>query len=337
MRIRAQAVIDASGRSALLLASASPCASTNRSWPTSRCSPTTPACRAPTAAAAGDIRIVARADLGWFWMIPISDELMSVGRRAAAATSSSRCPRSSPRRCSRSSSPTRPLSARLMAHAERRWPVRVERDFSYGARAYAGDRWILAGDAGLVPRPGVLDRRGHRAGVGARGRTGRGGRDWRAATSPPARSAGFDRRQRGAVSVVPPLRARLLHARVPRSVLQPGSAPAACSARVITVLCRLLAAVAGSRACGSALFFLSVRLQARFGVVPSHLDATADDVRVTQQIADEGRAAATTPERSHERCERAKRVSHANGASRRSGERESVSGSPRGEAPRLRP
>ena len=38
---------------------------------------------------AGDIRIVAREDLGWFWMIPISDELMSVGvvlpRSAAVA------------------------------------------------------------------------------------------------------------------------------------------------------------------------------------------------------------------------------------------------------------
>ena len=28
---------------------------------------------------AGDIRIVARPDLGWFWLIPISDELTSVG------------------------------------------------------------------------------------------------------------------------------------------------------------------------------------------------------------------------------------------------------------------
>src|SRR5262249_19621015 len=36
------------------------------------------------------------------------------------------------------------------------------------------------------------------------------------------------------------------------------------------------------------------------------------------------------------RCERASRASHATGASRRSGERGRVSGSPRGEAPRLR-
>src|SRR4029079_7926805 len=27
---------------------------------------------------AGDIRVVARRDLGWFWLIPIRDELMSV-------------------------------------------------------------------------------------------------------------------------------------------------------------------------------------------------------------------------------------------------------------------
>ena len=38
----------------------------------------------------------------------------------------------------------------------------------------------------------------------------------------------------------------------------------------------------------------------------------------------------------HERANERQRVSHANGARRRSGARESVSGSPRGEAPRLR-
>jgi hypothetical protein len=37
----------------------------------------------------------------------------------------------------------------------------------------------------------------------------------------------------------------------------------------------------------------------------------------------------------NERSERAQRVSHANGARRRSGARERVSGSPRGEAPRM--
>ena len=62
----------------------SACAGTSPASPTSRCSLTTAACRARMAAAAGDIRIVARNDLGWFWMIPISDALTSVGLRAAA-------------------------------------------------------------------------------------------------------------------------------------------------------------------------------------------------------------------------------------------------------------
>jgi flavin-dependent dehydrogenase len=100
----------------------------------------------------GDIRIVARYDLGWFWLIPISDELMSVGvvlprdafkpfaglehadvlERAIADT---------------------PAMAQLLAGARREWPVRVEKDFSFGSKAYAGDRWVLAGDAGSFLDP----------------------------------------------------------------------------------------------------------------------------------------------------------------------------------------
>src|SRR6185436_14264067 len=37
--------------------------------------------------------------------------------------------------------------------ARREWPVRVERDFSFGSRAYAGDRWVLVGDAGSFLDP----------------------------------------------------------------------------------------------------------------------------------------------------------------------------------------
>jgi flavin-dependent dehydrogenase len=101
---------------------------------------------------AGDIRIVAREDLGWFWMIPISDALTSVGvvlpqsafrafqglepgvilERAIAET---------------------PAVAGLLADARREWPVRVEKDFSFASRAYAGDRWLLAGDAGSFLDP----------------------------------------------------------------------------------------------------------------------------------------------------------------------------------------
>src|SRR5204862_5172032 len=46
-----------------------------------------------------------------------------------------------------------PAVVGLMKNATREWPVRVERDFSFGSRAYAGDRWLLAGDAGSFLDP----------------------------------------------------------------------------------------------------------------------------------------------------------------------------------------
>jgi 2-polyprenyl-6-methoxyphenol hydroxylase-like FAD-dependent oxidoreductase len=46
-----------------------------------------------------------------------------------------------------------PAIAELMADAKREWPVRVEKDFSYFASRYAGDRWLLAGDAGSFLDP----------------------------------------------------------------------------------------------------------------------------------------------------------------------------------------
>src|SRR5205823_10235152 len=46
-----------------------------------------------------------------------------------------------------------PAVARLLESARREWPVRVEKDFSYHSRAYAGDRWALAGDAGSFLDP----------------------------------------------------------------------------------------------------------------------------------------------------------------------------------------
>jgi flavin-dependent dehydrogenase len=101
---------------------------------------------------AGDIRIVAREDLGWFWLIPISDELMSVGvvlpRSAARALHGLEHGALLDRMIADT-----PVVARLLASARREWPVRVEKDFSFGSRAYAGDRWVLAGDAGSFLDP----------------------------------------------------------------------------------------------------------------------------------------------------------------------------------------
>jgi flavin-dependent dehydrogenase len=100
----------------------------------------------------GDIRIVARPDLGWFWMIPISEELMSVGvvlpRTAFRAFQGMDHAAILERAIAET-----PAVADLTARARREWPVRVEKDFSFGSRAYAGDRWVLAGDAGSFLDP----------------------------------------------------------------------------------------------------------------------------------------------------------------------------------------
>ncbi len=150
-QIRARAVIDASGRAALLahrfnlridepglanVAVFSHFAGVPRS----------------DGRRAGDIRVVARGDLGWFWLIPISDELMSVGvvLPQAAFKPLSRTP---PEDVLAQLIAETPAVALLMTKAERRWPVRVERDFSYAARHYAGDRWIVVGDAGSFLDP----------------------------------------------------------------------------------------------------------------------------------------------------------------------------------------
>jgi flavin-dependent dehydrogenase len=100
----------------------------------------------------GDIRIVARNDLGWFWLIPISAELVSVGvvlPRAAARELQAL----EPGPLLDGVIAETPAVASLLANARREWPVRVEKDFSFASRAYAGDRWVLAGDAGSFLDP----------------------------------------------------------------------------------------------------------------------------------------------------------------------------------------
>ncbi len=99
-----------------------------------------------------DIRIVARADSGWFWLIPISAELMSVGVVLPKNLFMQMQEGTNDERLDRAIGDTR-VVARLMKNAKRGWPVRVEKDFSYSASKYAGDRWILAGDAGSFLDP----------------------------------------------------------------------------------------------------------------------------------------------------------------------------------------
>jgi flavin-dependent dehydrogenase len=99
-----------------------------------------------------DIRIVACEDAGWFWLIPIANDLMSVGVVLPKNLFLQLPNGSNDERLERAIAGTAAV-ARLMANARREWPVRVEKDFSYSATTYAGDRWILAGDAGSFLDP----------------------------------------------------------------------------------------------------------------------------------------------------------------------------------------
>lgn len=99
-----------------------------------------------------DIRLVARSDAGWFWLIPISKELTSVGVVLPKALYQ-RLANGSPEETLHSTISDTPVLAELMRNARREWPVRVEKDFSYSASVYAGERWILAGDAGSFLDP----------------------------------------------------------------------------------------------------------------------------------------------------------------------------------------
>jgi flavin-dependent dehydrogenase len=101
---------------------------------------------------AGDIRILTREDLGWFWVIPLDAERTSVGAVLDAAHHASHPGLSPEERLEQCIAET-PAAAALMRNARRAGPVRAEADFSYGTTRYAGDRWLLAGDAGSFLDP----------------------------------------------------------------------------------------------------------------------------------------------------------------------------------------
>jgi flavin-dependent dehydrogenase len=100
-----------------------------------------------------DIRLVARSDAGWFWLIPISKDLTSVGVVLPKALYRRLANGNSPEETLNRTIADTPVVTELMREARREWPVRVEKDFSYSASQYAGDRWILAGDAGSFLDP----------------------------------------------------------------------------------------------------------------------------------------------------------------------------------------
>lgn len=150
-RLRVRAIVDATGRAGLLatkfrLRSDEPSLANIAIFAHYKGVPLLPGDRP------NDIRLIAREDAGWFWLIPISDELMSVGVVLPKTLFVQMPAGTNEERLAATIADT-PVVAELMKDAERVWPVRVEKDFSYSASTYAGERWILAGDAGSFLDP----------------------------------------------------------------------------------------------------------------------------------------------------------------------------------------
>lgn len=101
---------------------------------------------------AGDIRVLTRPDVGWIWLIPISETVTSVGavvptelhRREAKATAEE-----SLEHYLR----TTPASPAVMRDARRVSPARFDADYSYLATRMVGDRWVAVGDSGSFLDP----------------------------------------------------------------------------------------------------------------------------------------------------------------------------------------
>ena len=101
---------------------------------------------------AGDIRMVTRPDRGWFWLIPVSETVTSVGVVLPKAVHAARAGASLDEALDRCVRET-PATAALLASARRVSEVRFDADYSYESRAYAGDRWLIAGDAAAFLDP----------------------------------------------------------------------------------------------------------------------------------------------------------------------------------------
>jgi flavin-dependent dehydrogenase len=215
---------------------------------------------------AGDIRVVARPDNGWFWLIPISGELMSVGVVMPQAAYKQQ-PALEPEAMLAKAIADTPAVARLMAHAERRWPVRVEKDFSFASRRYAGDRWIVVGDAGSFLDPVFSSGVAIALESGLEGAQAVDRAIARGRTAAVA-LATFDRRQRRRYEA---FRKFVLgfYTKAFRDLFFSADPPKHMFRAVVTVLAGYWHPSLWTRAWLS-LFFVTVRLQARFGFVESY-------------------------------------------------------------------
>ncbi|HEU0290853.1 MAG TPA: tryptophan 7-halogenase [Burkholderiales bacterium] len=101
---------------------------------------------------AGDIRMFTRPDMGWLWLIPLSDEIMSVGAVIPKAVHRSEAKATAEESLAHYLADS-PPAASLLERARRVSPARVDVDYSYLATRMAGDRWVAVGDAAAFLDP----------------------------------------------------------------------------------------------------------------------------------------------------------------------------------------
>ena len=106
----------------------------------------------PTGRRSGDIRMFTRPDMGWLWLIPLSDTVTSVGAVIPQAVHR-RESRATPEESLAHYVESTPLAAKLLAPAHRITPARFDADYSYLGTEMAGDRWVAVGDAAAFLDP----------------------------------------------------------------------------------------------------------------------------------------------------------------------------------------
>lgn len=100
----------------------------------------------------GDIRMFTRADMGWLWMIPLSDTVISVGAVIPKAVHQREAKATHEESLLHYVAQT-PFALPLMERAQRVTPARIDVDYSYLATHIAGDRWVAVGDAAAFLDP----------------------------------------------------------------------------------------------------------------------------------------------------------------------------------------
>jgi geranylgeranyl reductase family protein len=93
----------------------------------------------------GTLTRLVRAHDRWFWMIPLSEERISIG--VVLDTAVYKNARQTPEEFLEQSLADQPVINNRMHAAVRATPVSVAADFSYRNSKLAGERWLLAGDA----------------------------------------------------------------------------------------------------------------------------------------------------------------------------------------------